>query len=73
MAGRQAYQDQRGVIKPVSGVDVDAESDLFLADFQIASPRSLTEEVEIMAEIERVLIFQAARRNVLLLGMQRGL
>lgn len=58
---------------PVAGIHIDAGLDHFLAHFQITPPTCLAELAERLSGVERVVLFQLARRDGLVLRRERSL
>lgn len=61
--GMKAYQDQRGIVVAIAGIDIDASLKHLLADFEVTAPAALAEEAKILAGVERAIFLQLARRN----------
>lgn len=68
-----AHQYQGRVVESVSGIDVYAFGDQLLAGFQVTSSASIAEKSEVLAVVQRVVVFESARRYLLLLCIESGL
>ncbi len=66
---KSPYQDQGCIVKPISRIDIGAFRDHLLTELEISLPTRLTERLEVIAEIQRAVIFESPIGDLFVLGV----